>query len=243
MLRGRIGVAGFSDVRLMNVMEVAGVGRRFNGRTLVTGIRHRLDEDGWRTDVQFGLSAERFVERSGIADFVTELLPYLAAHFRIDLFASPDVDAERYRAMGFAVHPWQTLPATWLDYDGGVVYQFGNSSFHAHMLPLLRMCPGTVFLHDVYLSGLMAQVKKAQDEKPPFVMTILEAEQMREVEFDPNTGKPIRDNGSTTKPASTLQVPAVPASTTTPSPTQPDQPNLEELEKEFGSEFPIDFQR
>lgn len=94
-----------------------------------------------------------------------------------------------------------------------------------------------------FLSGLMAQVKKAQDEKPPFVMTILEAEQMREVEFDPNTGKPIRDNGSTTKPASTLQVPAVPASTTTPSPTQSDQPNLEELEKEFGSEFPIDFQR
>jgi Rhs element Vgr protein len=68
MLRGRIGVAGFSDIKLMDVMEVAGVGKRFNGRTLVTGIRHRLDQDGWRTDVQFGLSAERFAERPDIAD-------------------------------------------------------------------------------------------------------------------------------------------------------------------------------
>ena len=100
-------------------------------------------------------------ERSGVADFVTELLPHLAAHFRIELFASPEADAERYRAMGFVVHPWQALPATWLDYDGGVVYQFGNSSFHAHMLPLLRMCPGTVFMHDAYLSGLMAHVESA----------------------------------------------------------------------------------
>lgn len=98
-------------------------------------------------------------ERSGIADFVSDLLPYLARHFRIDLFLTPQADAERYRAMGFAVHPWQALPATWLDYDGGIVYQFGNSSFHTHMLALLRMCPGTVFLHDVYLSGLMAHVE------------------------------------------------------------------------------------
>lgn len=93
-----------------------------------------------------------------------------------------------------------------------------------------------------FLSGLMAQVKKAQDEKPPFVMTILEAEQVREVEFDPKTGKPVRDSGSNSKPTTTPQIPAMPASNPTSSTIpEPDQPNLEELEKEFGSEFPIDF--
>ena len=68
MLRGRIGVPGFGDVKLMDVMEVAGVGKRFNGRTLVTGIRHRVDQHGWQTDIQFGLSAERFAARRDIVD-------------------------------------------------------------------------------------------------------------------------------------------------------------------------------
>jgi glycosyltransferase involved in cell wall biosynthesis len=98
-------------------------------------------------------------ERSGIADFITELLPPLAEYFRIDLFGCEDADADRYRAMGFDVHPWQTLPATWLNYERGVLYQFGNSRFHVHMLALLQVCPGAVFLHDAYLSGLMAYME------------------------------------------------------------------------------------
>ncbi|MEO8506734.1 MAG: glycosyltransferase [Betaproteobacteria bacterium] len=107
-------------------------------------------------------------ERSGIADYVTELLPYLAQHFEIDLFASADADAERYRNAGFAVHAWQLLPGCWLDYDGGVVHQFGNSSFHAHQLALLEACPGTVLLHDAYLSGLMHYMEQG----PPGVAAL-----------------------------------------------------------------------
>ena len=68
MLRGRIAVPGFGDIKLMDVIEIAGIGKRFNGKTVVTGIRHRLDEHGWQTDVQFGLSAECFGERRDIVD-------------------------------------------------------------------------------------------------------------------------------------------------------------------------------
>lgn len=95
-------------------------------------------------------------ERSGIADFVAELLPCLAKRFEIDLFVTEKADGERYAALGYGVHPWQSLPARWTDYDGGVLYQFGNSEFHAHMIALLRACPGAVLLHDAYLSGLFA---------------------------------------------------------------------------------------
>ena len=57
-------------------MEVAGIGTRFNGTTLVTGIRHRIDAQGWQTDVQFGLSAERFAARPDIVDLpAAGLLP------------------------------------------------------------------------------------------------------------------------------------------------------------------------
>jgi Rhs element Vgr protein len=52
----------------MDIIEIAGVGKRFNGKALVSGIRHRIDQHGWETDVQFGLSAERFAERQGIVD-------------------------------------------------------------------------------------------------------------------------------------------------------------------------------
>src|SRR4029434_1931909 len=57
------------------------------------------------------------------------------------------------------VHPWQALPGMWLDYDAGVLYQFGNSQFHVYMTALLQTCPCVVFLHDAYLSGLFAHLE------------------------------------------------------------------------------------
>ncbi|MGK3963625.1 type VI secretion system tip protein VgrG [Sorangium sp. So ce118] len=68
LLRGRIAVPGFADIGLLDVMEVAGIGKRFNGTTLVTGLRHRVDASGWRTDVQFGLSPEAFSRKEDIRD-------------------------------------------------------------------------------------------------------------------------------------------------------------------------------
>jgi Rhs element Vgr protein len=68
MIRGRIAVPGMTTIKLMDVLEIKGVGQRFNGKTVVTGFRHRIDQNGWQTDVQFGLSADRFVEQPDIVD-------------------------------------------------------------------------------------------------------------------------------------------------------------------------------
>jgi Rhs element Vgr protein len=73
MIRGRISVPGFGAIHLLEVMKVAGVGERFNGKTLVTGIRHRVDLNGWQTDVQFGLPPERFAARRDIVDLGARL--------------------------------------------------------------------------------------------------------------------------------------------------------------------------
>ena len=62
MVRGRLSLPGRSDLRLLDVVEVSGCGLRYNGKTLITGIRHRID-DQWRTDVQFGISARRVARR------------------------------------------------------------------------------------------------------------------------------------------------------------------------------------
>jgi Rhs element Vgr protein len=68
LCRGRIAVPGFADIKPLEVMEIAGLGKHFSGKTLVTGLRHRIDSSGWRTDVQFGLSAEGFSGSEGIVD-------------------------------------------------------------------------------------------------------------------------------------------------------------------------------
>jgi len=68
MIRGRLAIPGFADIKLFDVIEIDGVGERFNGTTLVTGICHRVDVDGWRSDIQFGLSARTFAMEDAIQD-------------------------------------------------------------------------------------------------------------------------------------------------------------------------------
>ena len=68
MIRGRVAIPGNTKVKPMDVVEIAGVRARFNGKALVTGVRHRVDERGWRTDVQFGLSPKWYCRRDDIGD-------------------------------------------------------------------------------------------------------------------------------------------------------------------------------
>ena len=68
MITGRIGVPGVSNLKLLDMIEIAGVSDRFNGKTLITGIRHRVDMQGWQTDVQFGISGKDFAQQPYIKD-------------------------------------------------------------------------------------------------------------------------------------------------------------------------------
>ncbi len=63
MLRGRISLPGLATLKLLDVIAIAGMGDRFNGQALITGLRHRFDRSGWRTDVQLGGPAESFGQR------------------------------------------------------------------------------------------------------------------------------------------------------------------------------------
>lgn len=67
MLRGRIAIPGNGTLKLLDTLELIGVGQRFSGKAMITAIRHRHDTSGWRTEVQFGLSPERLCEGTDIA--------------------------------------------------------------------------------------------------------------------------------------------------------------------------------
>ena len=95
--------------------------------------------------------------RSGISDYSAELLPELASHYQIDVIIAQDsvtpVDAGiNYKLRSVA---WFEENAHLFD---RVIYHFGNSTFHDHMFRLIEKIPGTVVLHDFFLSGIVANI-------------------------------------------------------------------------------------
>ncbi len=41
-----------------DLINIGGVGDRFNGKVFVSGVRHEISNGTWKTDVQFGLTEE-----------------------------------------------------------------------------------------------------------------------------------------------------------------------------------------
>lgn len=64
MLKGRVKVQGTAAVNVGDVIELKGMGKRFSGPTLVTGVRQQVTAGGWTTDIQFGLSGESFSSKN-----------------------------------------------------------------------------------------------------------------------------------------------------------------------------------
>lgn len=67
-IRGRAKFQGFADVKPGSIVELKGVGDRFNGNVLVSGIRHSIAEGVWETDIQFGMSNEWFYKNEDIVE-------------------------------------------------------------------------------------------------------------------------------------------------------------------------------
>ena len=59
--RGRVRFRGYGQLKPGNLINIGGVGNRFNGEVFVSGIRQEIANGSWTTDVQFGLSPEPFV--------------------------------------------------------------------------------------------------------------------------------------------------------------------------------------
>jgi glycosyltransferase involved in cell wall biosynthesis len=94
-------------------------------------------------------------ERTGVADYAVRVLPTLLPHFDVELIVHQAEVALPPELAHLPQHP----PA-WLDAHPEryrhIVYQFGNSPFHSHMMPLLQRHPGVVVLHDFFLSSMIS---------------------------------------------------------------------------------------
>lgn len=94
-------------------------------------------------------------ERSGIADYSAEILPELARHYRITLIQSGPPLSDPWLAACFPIMDVETFRHQAHRF-ARILYQMGNSEYHAHMLELLAEHPGVMVLHDVYLGHLHA---------------------------------------------------------------------------------------
>lgn len=91
--------------------------------------------------------------KSGIADYNARFLPYLAKHFEIDLYVEGYQVSDISLTSAFHIFDVKDFEKVATSYDA-ILYEMGNSDFHAHIVPLLMRFPGIVGLHDAYLSGL-----------------------------------------------------------------------------------------
>lgn len=97
MLRGRISIPGDAKPKLLDTLQIDGVGKRFSGKAMITAIRHRCDPSGWTTDIQFGLSSERLCQRDDITDApAAGLLPPVRG-LQIGVVAAFQQDSETAR--------------------------------------------------------------------------------------------------------------------------------------------------
>lgn len=112
--------------------------------------------------------------RSGIADYNAQFLPFLTKYFEIDLYVDGcSVEDELLTSM-FRIFDVKDFERVATAYDL-ILYEIGNSEFHAHMLPLLEKFPGVVDLHDAYLSGLFGYLDFNMGDTGSYVNAMLES--------------------------------------------------------------------
>jgi glycosyltransferase involved in cell wall biosynthesis len=113
-------------------------------------------------------------ERTGIADYSAELLPKLAEHYEIVLIADQKkIDTE---AIGIE---FPVRDPSWLRANSGavdrIVYQMGNSPFHNYMRDLIVEIPGTVVLHDFFLSGLFSWLEQNDSSRRAWTQALYQS--------------------------------------------------------------------
>ena len=67
LIRGQISVHGVAGIKLLDIITIKGLGKHFDGSSRITGLRHRVSDGGWVTDIRFGLAADWFSSRPDVA--------------------------------------------------------------------------------------------------------------------------------------------------------------------------------
>lgn len=89
---------------------------------------------------------------TGIAGYSLELISSLSQYYEIDVIS--DQDDITPLPLSIRRHSVNWFKNNAERYDR-ILYQFGNSPYHSHMIDLLERYPGIVVLHDFYMSSML----------------------------------------------------------------------------------------
>ena len=92
-------------------------------------------------------------QRCGISDYSSELLPVLSKYYRIVAVVDQKYVSDPWVQVNIPVRNVKWFRNNFRLFDR-VIYHIGNSSFHRHMVPLIKEVPGIVVLHDFFLGHL-----------------------------------------------------------------------------------------
>ena len=94
-------------------------------------------------------------EKTGIANYSSELLPELSRYYDIEVIVDQVTVSDPWITRHCSIRDVSWFESHVGTYDR-ILFQVGNSAFHQHMFDLIRDYSGVVVLHDFYLSGIMA---------------------------------------------------------------------------------------
>jgi glycosyltransferase involved in cell wall biosynthesis len=114
--------------------------------------------------------------KSGISDYTEELLPYLLEHFQIDLYLDSN-----YKPTNESV----LQRCHWYDHSvfarqiaekkyAAVLYQLGNSSYHAYMIDYILKYGGIITLHDYAMGGVINWLSSVLPHSSPNRLGLIE---------------------------------------------------------------------
>ena len=131
-IRGRMKFQGSAKARVGELIELAGVGNRFNGEVLVTEVRHDISDGNWITEVEFGLAPGWFVERPDVAaPAASNWLPAVSG-LQIGIVRKLDADPEGESRVQVSVPVMQAVQDTvW----ARLMNFYGSSGFGAFFVP------------------------------------------------------------------------------------------------------------
>lgn len=117
--------------------------------------------------------------QSGIADYSTDIISELESEFEIDVYIDkykPDFEqTERIH-----IYPVKLFEKRHNQYDR-IVYQVGNSLYHAYMFPYIKKYPGIVVLHDYNLRNVLEAMYLYQSKQPKTFMRYMLEDYSKEV--------------------------------------------------------------
>lgn len=92
LLRGTVMVDGSSGLKPLDTVEIQGVGTRFNGQALVSGVTHRWNSDGWSSQLRLGVAADCFARSPDLLEMPASGLLPAATGLQIATVHSLEVD-------------------------------------------------------------------------------------------------------------------------------------------------------